>query len=219
MEERESFAALLRRPRLVGRLLVIFFSWLVNVLVYYGLSMNAASLAGNVFINFMLLALFEFPGNLLSYIGMQYFGRKSTLIFSSILSGCACLLYEAVPSSMTSLQTVLFLIGKFGVTSAFTTVYLYTSELFPTSVRNLCLGLSSMTGRVGAIISPYVVSLGVTTGLLWLPMVTFGVAGITSGLTLFFLNETKGLPLPHTLDDAESVTRVVPVQEDDDLDD
>lgn len=207
-EERESFLALVRRPRMLGRLLVIFFSWAVTTMVYYGLSMNAASLAGNVFINFLLLALFEFPGNLLSYIGMQYYGRKTTLIASSMVSGCACLIYEVLPSTSVSAQTIFFLIGKFGVSSAFTTVYLYTSELFPTSVRNLCLGLSSMVGRIGAILSPYIIALGVSSGLPWIPMVVFGAAGITSGLTLLFLNETKGLPLPRTLDEAERMRPV-----------
>jgi len=44
-------------------------------------------------------------------------------------------------------NSLLIVLGKMFVTSAFGTAYLYTSELFPTTVRNLCVGLSSMTGR------------------------------------------------------------------------
>ena len=64
------------------------------------------------------------------------------------------------------------------MTSAFATIYLYTSELFPTSVRNLCLGLSSMVGRVGSIMAPYIKNLGADSGQDWIPLFIFGVAGI-----------------------------------------
>merc|ERR1711860_152743 len=65
----ENFVNLLRRPRLVLRLFVVFFAWTVTTMVYYGLSMNAAGLAGDVYLNFSLLALTEVPGYLASYFG------------------------------------------------------------------------------------------------------------------------------------------------------
>lgn len=37
---------------------------------------------------------------------------------------------------------------------AFATVYIYTAELFPTTIRHSLLGICSMTGRVGSILSP-----------------------------------------------------------------
>lgn len=37
---------------------------------------------------------------------------------------------------------------------AFATVYIYTAELFPTTMRHSLLGICSMTGRVGSILSP-----------------------------------------------------------------
>lgn len=51
--------------------------------------------------------------------------------------------------------TVLAIIGKAGVAAAFTGIYIYTSELFPTEVRNMALGISSTAGRVGGLIAPY----------------------------------------------------------------
>ena len=124
-------------------------------MLYYGLSLNSTSLAGDIFLNFSLVTLAEMPGYFLAYIGMKFIGRRSTLAASLIIGGLACL-SSSFSSSFPSLQTVLYLVGKFGATAAFGTTYLYTSELFPTRVRNVCVGLSSMCGRVGAMLSPYV---------------------------------------------------------------
>ena len=201
----ENFVNLLRRPRLVLRLFVVFFAWTVTTMVYYGLSMNAAGLAGDVYLNFSLLALTEVPGYLASYFGMSIVGRKPTMLVSLVGAGLACLASSLVPTSLTALQTTCFLLGKLFVTSAFGTAYLYTSELFPTRVRNLCVGLSSMMGRIGAIVSPYVVALDKLTGLAWLPMAVFAAGAIVSGFSIIVLPETKGRALPRTMAEAEQL--------------
>lgn len=51
---------------------------------------------------------------------------------------------------------VLALVGKLGAAAAFAIVYVYSSELFPTVVRNGALGAASMFARAGGMISPYI---------------------------------------------------------------
>lgn len=63
------------------------------------------------------------------------------------------------------LATVLVMVGKFGVTAAFSMVYVYTAELYPTVVRNMGVGVSSTASRLGSILSPYFVYLGKSFGL------------------------------------------------------
>ena len=46
---------------------------------------------------------------------------------------------------------VLSLVGKFGASASFFVVYLYTAELFPTTVRNQAVGACSLVARIGAI--------------------------------------------------------------------
>ena len=55
--------------------------------------------------------------------------------------------YCSLTVKYAAVSTFFFLLGKFGATAAFGTVYLYTGELFPTRVRSVCVGLSSMVGR------------------------------------------------------------------------
>ena len=78
------------------------------------------------------------------------------------------------------------------------------------------MGLSSMCGRIGAILSPYVAryqrefgvtsqpsfySLGLLTGLPWLPMAVFAALATLSGLLTLLLPETLGQPLPGLIQD------------------
>jgi hypothetical protein len=59
-------------------------------------------------------------------------------------------------------KATLAALGIFGMSVAFPTAYLYTAELFPTVVRNVGLGSSSMCARFGSMVAPYVTSLAST---------------------------------------------------------
>lgn len=69
---------------------------------------------------------------------------------------CYCILI----SEFRAVSILLVMLGKFGITSAFSMVYVYTAELYPTVVRNMGVGASSMASRLGSILSPYFVYLG-----------------------------------------------------------
>lgn len=50
--------------------------------------------------------------------------------------------------------------GKFCISSAFSLIYIYTAELFPTEGRNQAMGLCAMCARWAGVIAPYIVYLG-----------------------------------------------------------
>lgn len=62
-------------------------------------------------------------------------------------------------SEYQPVTTALSLIGKLGASAAFAVIYIYSSELFPTVVRNGGMGVSSMSARVGSMASPYIADL------------------------------------------------------------
>lgn len=51
------------------------------------------------------------------------------------------------------------MIGKMCASASYAIIYLYTSELFPTSIRNTGMGACSMMARIGAMIAPKVLDL------------------------------------------------------------
>lgn len=49
------------------------------------------------------------------------------------------------------------MLGRFGVSSVYAIITLYTSELFPTEIRNSAVGASSTMGHVGSMAAPFAV--------------------------------------------------------------
>lgn len=129
-----------------------------------------------------------------------------------MISGGICCAASSVLSDFDqkgpflALTTVSFLLGKLGVTWTFGNIYVYTSELFPTSARTACVGLCSTSGRIGAILSPYIALLGQRWP--YLPLAIFGCSAFASGfLVHLFLPETLGRPLPETIAEAANFNR------------
>lgn len=197
---KEGLLDLLKSKVLLLRSVNVCYCWFVVSMSFYGLSMNATSLAGDPYLNFLLVSLVEIPGYTLSYLSMERYGRRKSISISLLIGGVACIIGPFVPPTMEWLTIALFLLGKMGVTCAFATVYLFTSELYPTTLRTLGVGFSSMCGRIGAIISPEVASLSSTA--FWLPMVIFGGNALLSGAIINFLPETLGEELPDTIADS-----------------
>ncbi len=86
---------------------------------YYGLSLNATSLAGDPYLNFFLVSLIEAPGYALSYVTMEKLGRRFSVSSSFLLGGVCLLVDPFVSPSLGWLKTLLFLLGKMGATCAF----------------------------------------------------------------------------------------------------
>lgn len=50
---------------------------------------------------------------------------------------------------------VLAMFGKFAITVSYAIIYMYSAEVFPTTVRSASYGLSSTCGRIGAMLAPF----------------------------------------------------------------
>ncbi|XP_019888410.1 solute carrier family 22 member 5 isoform X2 [Ooceraea biroi] len=154
-DERKPIVQVLHSSVILIRLLICSFCWLTNTFVYYGLSLNSVAFAGDKYVNFMLVAVVEIPAYCLSWLLTDHIGRKPTLSGAFLLSGAFCLAIEFLPAGSWSYgPLLLYMAGKLCITMAFATVYIYTAELFPTTLRHSLLGICSMTGRVGSILSP-----------------------------------------------------------------
>lgn len=87
-----------KNRRLILRVANCSFCWLTNVLVYFGLSLNSVTLAGDKYLNFILVSLVELPGFLIMQLILDRVGRRVTLCTTMILCGLFCFLSEFIPT-------------------------------------------------------------------------------------------------------------------------
>lgn len=192
---------LFRYPNLRNKSLIIFFNWFVISGVYYGLGLNTSNLGGNDYINFVIFAAVEIPAYSLGLVLLDLVGRRIILCGSLLLGGATLLIIPAFDSANSTVAVILGMIGKFGVTSAYNVIYIFSTELFPTVIRNSGVGMSSVCSRIGGIIAAYLLLLGFH----WkpLPLIIFGAGSVAAGLLALLLPETKNKRLPETLEDGE----------------
>ncbi|NXG40324.1 S226A protein, partial [Dromaius novaehollandiae] len=95
---------------------------------------------------------------------------------------------------LRTLRTALAVFGKGCLAASFNCVYLYTSELYPTVIRQTGMGLGNTLARVGSITAPLVKMAGELFPTL--PFIIYGAAPVAAGLAATFLPETRNAPLP-----------------------
>lgn len=128
--------------------------WITNAFVYYGLSLNSVTLAGDKYMNFILVCTAEIPGYVITVFVLNKFGRKYSLCAAMVLCGVACLASEYIPVEQSVLRLIMFLIGKCSITVSFTVLYVFTTEMYPTNLRNSLVCACSMIGRIGSMAAP-----------------------------------------------------------------
>ncbi|CAK1585776.1 unnamed protein product [Parnassius mnemosyne] len=193
----------LKSKVLMSRTCICSFWWMSVTFIYYGLSINSVSLAGNSYVNYILTSLIEIPGYCLSIVTLDRFGRKRSIITAFFLCGISLVVLPFVPLSLLWLQTSLNLFAKLCISMVFSSIYVYTGELYPTGLRHRMMAACSMVGRIGQIIAPQ-------TPLLMLymeslPYLLFGMMAGCSGLLMLLTPETLSLSLPDTIQQAEGI--------------
>uniref|UniRef100_A0A668B064 Solute carrier family 22 member 21 n=1 Tax=Myripristis murdjan TaxID=586833 RepID=A0A668B064_9TELE len=128
-------------------------------IAYFALSLNTSNLHGSAYFNCFLSAAIEVPAYILSWLMYRCCPRRLILFSTLFLGGVMLLFIQLIPNNLIPLAITLEMMGKFAVTVAFSVVYAYTAELYPTVLRNTALGACSMASRIGSISAPYFIYL------------------------------------------------------------
>ncbi|XP_051510765.1 solute carrier family 22 member 6-A-like [Myxocyprinus asiaticus] len=191
---------LVRTPTMRKQSLILFYLWFVNVLVYYGLSLNISDFGMNIYLTQMIFGLVEMPARTITLFTLNRSRRISQLAFLAV-GGLACLLTIFIPDDLSIVRTILAMVGKFGITASLSIVYIYSAEVFPTVIRQNGIGMGSMCARAGGVIAPIIYLLRNISR--HAPMVVFGLCPLIGAALTMFLPETAHSPLPDTIEDVE----------------
>ncbi|KAK3084315.1 hypothetical protein FSP39_011490, partial [Pinctada imbricata] len=193
--------------------LQVWFMWFVSAFSYYGMVLASAEilqlhnersgetdtcmcnqLKSDDYVAIIISTLGEFinlPINmsLIDRIGRRYTGAIN----------CACcaiffiLLQIHMPQQL--LTAIMFMVRGFSQ-GMFSFAYIYTGEVYPTSIRTLGIGSASAWARVGAMITPFVAQVLLDKSVqaaVWV----YGAFGISAAVCAALLPiETKGRDLP-----------------------
>jgi len=176
--------------------------WIALNFSYYGLFLSLpfalpvfAAVGSNVGLLatfFVVSALAQFPGYLVSMFLVDASGRKRTLALFLILGGISGYFF-ATASELSTLFVSLAFVSFFNL-GAWGAVYPYTSELFPTQYRATGFGLAEGVGKVTAILGPVIFgTLYASTGGIIAPLTAIAIVMVLGGVALAGIGpETKG---------------------------
>lgn len=215
------FLDLFRTKTQCAKTLILWLCWFTNSMVYYGVLLSVGVLGGSLYLNFFLTSVIDIPSNLfvIWFMGWQrpilckrFYGRKRALILCMTMAAVFCLIVsviqELTDSGVTAVRIIFAVLGKFCINASFSTIYVFSTELLPTVIRNVGMGSMAVFDQTGASIAPFVVLLGKTH-----PVIPFAIMSgfaFTAGCLCGLLPETLG---KHTLETLKDSTEMNSRQE------
>uniref|UniRef100_A0A3Q3G9D5 Major facilitator superfamily (MFS) profile domain-containing protein n=1 Tax=Labrus bergylta TaxID=56723 RepID=A0A3Q3G9D5_9LABR len=115
--------------------------WYGVAFTYYGISLNISGFGVNPYLTQFIFAFIELPMKIGLYFYLERVGRKPGEVSALLLTGLCLFINMFVPKGQWVASTVIGVIGKAMSEASFTIVFLYTTELFPTVVRQNALAI------------------------------------------------------------------------------
>ena len=178
-------------------IVIQIFSWFVNSMTYYGLTIAAGGTGDRYYATFMS-AFVELFAYAITLVILPKLGRKLTLCGFMVVGGAVLVLLLVLPATDNVVQSVA-LLSKLCIAGSFAVAYVHSGEIFPTSVRNSAMGVVSMAARAGGILAPLIANMRGSVPNLHL--IIFGGFTLISGVVNLKLPETQDEPLPNTIED------------------
>ena len=193
---------LFKHKVLIIRLLMSCFQWFMVTATFYGATYSAAEVSASPYLSVAIGFALQIPQPLVSFYLNDRLGRKKSLALTKSLAGI-CLIMTGISGhyiEIDALEIMFVSLAQFFGGMAFSLDYLYTSEMYPTSLRATVFGICSVVGRLGGM---YGLGIGFTSKI-WkpLPFVLTGGPAILTGLAALWFPETTGCPLPDTIEEA-----------------
>lgn len=194
-----SYLDLFKTPRIRVYSIMTPFVWASCALTFFGINQYIGRLGGNLYLNVILSAAALSPAPVLIVIAALYLRRKVSVITCFSITAVSLLIFLIVPKNMESVILVFAIIGQVGAFGAFVNTYLFTSEIFPTVIRNSAMGMCSMFGRTGGFMAPFVVNIGIE----WVSILIFSMLALSAAALCWMLPETNDIILFNSIEQAE----------------
>ncbi|XP_033882573.1 putative transporter SVOPL [Acipenser ruthenus] len=124
---------------------------------------------------------------------LNFLGRRLSLTISTLVTGIFFLLLNICTTSF-GLTVLLFILRALASTN-FNTVYIYTAEVYPTTMRSVGMGFCNSASRIGGMTAPFIAQVLMSKSVA-LALCPFSVACFICAVAVWFLPiETTGRAL------------------------
>ncbi|XP_063705241.1 carcinine transporter-like isoform X2 [Culicoides brevitarsis] len=204
-------ASLFTNWRLAKNTSLMVISWVVLIMVYYTLVLNASKMDGNPFLNFAWQSAIELPAYYVGQILGDRLGRRFTQTFSFFLGALTCIpiLFIVKNPEHAFWTSVLAVIVKFNISITFFAINLQAMEIFPTCLRQTGFAIMTVVANTMGLLGPYIVYLGTNFDVRY-PYLIMGLMCLAGSISAMFLPETLGQRLPETMAEAKEFGRGQP---------
>ncbi|XP_052436100.1 solute carrier family 22 member 7 isoform X1 [Carassius gibelio] len=200
-----SYLDLVRTPKMRRLALLTGITWFAVATVAYGISFNISSFGLNMYLTQFVYGAIEIPAKLSIYYLLDKFGRRITQAGSLLFAGISLMINIFIPKDKSVVRTVIAVLGKGCSATSFGTVILYSSELYPTVVRQNGMGYTSFVARLGVSVAPLILQ----SDDVWsyFSQVILSSLGLSAAFVAYLLPETRGRCLPETIEDIEGIRK------------
>lgn len=185
----------------IGRTLAVWMLWATCGFIQYGLSTWLPTIYKTVYHAPLQLALnlaagasvLGVVGSLVCAMVVDKVGRKPVINVSFILCAISLALAGVLHAESVYVVAGLCALSLGFLASGFITAYVYTPELYPTSIRAMGCGFGGAWLKLAAIFAPTLVANTIGTGNLSSAFYALALVPFLAAMTIHFLGiETKG---------------------------
>ncbi|GMT26148.1 hypothetical protein PFISCL1PPCAC_17445, partial [Pristionchus fissidentatus] len=142
------------------------------------------------YLDIVITSFSELPGLFVTMFLIETIGRRATFAAWFALYSC-CSVALVFCMTRTWIVVILF-VGRAVMAGSFQTGYIYTAEVYPTTLRALGLGAAGGWARVGSMATPIVAQVLSSYNLV-IPAIIYACGGVVGAITAALLPlETKG---------------------------
>ena len=160
-KKEQSFLALFKFKSLRYKFLICCLFWFVMSFTYYGMSFFLKKGGEDVFLDGYIIYLAEGISYFVTGIIMSvsFLGRVRSLSIMMMLTAVSTMVFYYLKDMVGIYDKIPLFIARFSITSIYSIMYTYSTEVYPTSIRAKGLGLNSFCARISCIMVPIIVEL------------------------------------------------------------
>lgn len=201
-----SVLSVFKFPSMVKLCLILFYSWITHSFISYATYFNMGSMQVNMYLTYLTLTASYLTSTIFLLLAMNRFSRKTLLmanIFAEVIGFTVMFATSFSSSSYVKIVRVASsFLGIAATWNSFNLLYIFSTELFPTQMRQSAMGMCSLVARIGGLLAPFVKELSWVTHVS-VPIAIYGILAAINFVLICFVPKMDDKEMPDSFGEAK----------------